>query len=150
MHTPLSRLLPRRVPGPAPHPLAGRQWNAVQLRRHPGAAPLAALVAEAQDADEQPLILSYTALPTQWPLQMQVFRRSAVPHRGVKLEPLALADDPGGRFHAYRALPAPLPTPVPDDPRDTQPAFLLMREAIENARQDHGEPTSSEVHPTTL
>jgi len=39
---------------------------------------------------------------------------------------------------------------VPDDPRDTQPAFLLMREAIEAARQDHGEPTSSDVHPSTL
>ena len=150
VHTPLSRLLPRQVPGPAPHPLAGRRWNAAQLRRHPAAAPLPALVAETDDADEPPLILSYTALPTQHALQLQVFRRSTVPHRGVRLEPLALGNGADGLFHTYRAQPAPLPAPVPDDPRDTQPAFLLMREAIEAARQDHGEPTSSDVHPSTL
>jgi cellulose synthase (UDP-forming) len=150
VHTPLSRLLPRQVPGPAPHPLAGRRWNAAQLRRHPAAAPLPALVAEPDTADEQPLILSYAALPTQHAMQLQVFRRSEVPHRGVRLEPLALANDASGLFHTYRAQPAPLPAPVPDDPRDTQPAFLLMREAIEAARQDHGEPTSTDVHPSTL
>lgn len=137
VHTPLSRLLPRWVHGPRPHPLADQQWNAAQLSAYPGAVPMVALLSAPGKSEATPLVVSYTALPTDRPLQMQVFRRSAVPLRGVRLEPLSLGSAASGFVHAYRALSAPLPA-------------APVRETIENARLASGEPWSHDDHPSTL
>jgi cellulose synthase (UDP-forming) len=158
VHTPLSRLLPRWVPGPQPHPLADRRWNAVQLRVHARATPMAALVSAADagdgdgdgDGDGETLVIGYVALPTDRALEMQVFRRTAAPHQGVRLEPLALGGAASGFVHAYRALPAALPALVEDPVEETQPAALIMRATIERARGDRSEPSGFDVHPSTL
>lgn len=149
-HTPLSRWLPARVAGPRPHPLAERRWNAAQLRLHPDAPPLAALSAGADDAERAPLVIGYAPLPTDRPLQMEVHRRTVVAPRGVRLEPLSLGPAADGFVHAYRALPAPLPPPRPEELADTLPAALIMRETIDRARMDAGQPSGFDVHPSTL
>lgn len=149
-HTPLSRVMPRQVPGPRPHPLAERRWNAAQLRVHPGAAPLAALTAAPGADGDAPLVMSYTALPTNRPLQMDVHRRSVVPPRGVQLEPVSLGPAADGFLHAYAAQPAALPAAPELTLDDTQPAALIMREVIERARKDSGQPSGFDVHPSTL
>jgi len=150
VHTPLSRLLPRWVPGPQPHPLADRRWNAVQLRVHPRATPMAALVSATDAGNDEPLVISYAALPTDRALEMQVFRRTAAPNQGVQLQPLALGNAATGFVHAYRALPATLPALADESVEETQPAALIMRATIARARRDHPEPSGFDVHPSTL
>jgi len=154
VHTPLSRLMPSWVRGPLPHPLAGQHWNAAMLCVHAGAAPMAALLTAPGADGETPLVVSYAALPTDRPLQMEVFRRTAVAMQGVRLEPVTLGPAASGFVHAYRAQPARLPAPPrvpqPEVPADTVPAAFVMRETIERARKRSGEPSSFDVHPTTL
>jgi hypothetical protein len=111
---------------------------------------MAALVS-ATDADgDEALVIGYVALPTDRALEMQVFRRTAAPSQGVRLEPLALGTAASGFVHAYRALPATLPVLVEEPAEETQPAALIMRATIERARRDRSEPSGFDVHPSTL
>src|SRR5690606_23454737 len=107
-HTPLSRLLPGRVPGPPPRPLAGRRWQAAQLRLHAGGPPSAALQAEPAGTSQPLLLVSHRALPTGPPLQLELPGAATQPPRGVTLEALPQAGHASGLVHAYRARPAPL------------------------------------------
>jgi cellulose synthase (UDP-forming) len=148
VHTPLSRWLPRRVAGPQAHPLVGRRWNAAQVHARIDEPGLPALAAAGELAGSENLLLSYLPLPTDAPLVLQVFRRTAVPPRGVRLEPLPL---PGSDVFAYRLTGVPLPLARRQDNADTQPAALLMREAIEQARSDvPGEASPHDAQPSTL
>jgi cellulose synthase (UDP-forming) len=150
IQTPLSRWLPRRVAGPQPHPLADRRWNAAQVHARIDEPGLPALAAAGPQAGSEDLLLSYLPLPTDAPLVLQVFRRTPVPPRGVRLEPLPRT---GGDVFVYRLVGVPLPLTRRDDAPDTQPAALVMREAIAQARESAGRDgaaSSHDIHPTTL
>jgi hypothetical protein len=138
------------VHGPKPHLLADRRWNAAQVHARLGEPGLPALAAAGERAGGEDLLLSYLPLPTDAPLVLQVFRRTAVPPRGVRLQRLPHA---GGDVFAYRMTGVPLPLTRPQDSADTQPAALLMREAIEQARDTAGRdgaPSSLDEHRSTL
>jgi cellulose synthase (UDP-forming) len=148
VHTPLSRLLPRLVPGPQPHLLAHRRWNAAQLQVHPGTPWLPALAAETGATEGDALLISYVALPTDRPLALRVFRRTAVPLRGVRLEPLTLAVTADTEVHAYRlhgaALPIDRSTEMPHAP------ISALLPPLASVRDDDAEPSSRDLHPSTL
>jgi len=122
----------------------------VQLRLHPRATPMAALVSATDAGNDEPLVISYAALPTDRALEMQVFRRTAAPNQGVQLQPLAMGNAATGFVHAYRALPATMPALADESVEETQPAALIMRATIARARRDHPEPSGFDVHPSTL
>lgn len=159
VHTPLSRLLPRLVAGPAPHPLAGRRWNSAALRPDPWADALPALV-EADASGASRLAMSYVELPDGVPLVLDVYRRHSAPREGVRLERVPLADAGALPLHVYRLQPAPMPVATPARPlgwhdgaaepadwQTTEPA-VLARDAITRARR--GRPSTFEVDPSML
>jgi cellulose synthase (UDP-forming) len=159
VHTPMSRLLPRLVRGPVPHPLAGRRWNSAALRSDPWAEALPALV-EAGAAGAQRLAMSYVELPEAQPLMLDVFRRHSAPREGVRLERVPLDASGALPLHVYRLQPAPMPVATPERRvgwhdghaesaawPTTEPA-VLARDAIERARR--GRPSTFEVDPSTL
>lgn len=130
-HTLLSRWLPDQVAGPRAEPLAPRRWNAAQLRRHVTAPTLPALVAAPDAHHSDDLLISYSPLPEDVPLILNVFRRIAVPSRGVRLQRLP-ASTGHGDVYRYRveacALPAVPHQDVPVSDRslllDTQPKWM--------------------------
>jgi cellulose synthase (UDP-forming) len=180
VHTPLSRLLPRWVDGPRAHPLAGRQWMAVELRAAMHLPPLQALMCAPEAGDARSTyVVSHGPLPTGVPLALDQFRRVQTARRGVRLAPAEL---PGSGFHTYLALQAPLPAPLapsaapaslvaapapasptaapaptsptaapaPADAPATHPAALEADALIRRARRSRGEPSTFDVDPTTL
>lgn len=158
VHTPLSWLMPRWVPGPQPHPLAARQWMAIELRSAAHLPPLQALMSAPGAGDKRATyILSFRRLPEETPLILDQFRRAQAPRCGVRLVP---ADLPGSSLHAYWALPSPMPAPrsrpspaVPAEaaaalsPEDAGHAAAAL---IDRARRPRGEPSTFDVDPTTL
>jgi cellulose synthase (UDP-forming) len=131
-HTLLSLWLPGQVAGPQAEPMARRRWNAAQLRRHVTAPTLPALLAapDAQQADD--LLISYSPLPEGVPLILNVFRRIAVPSRGVRLQRLPAEAGHGADLYRYRVEACAMPTvPHQDLPLadrslllDTQPKWM--------------------------
>jgi hypothetical protein len=153
VHTPLSRLLPRLVPGPTPHPLAERRWNSAQLRTSPNAPPVPALVA-APGGDDDRLLLSYVALPEGVAMLLDVFRRTRTPQQVVRLQRHASNGRADSPIRVYRVAPAPaaaLPVagvaPTVDGEVEVATA---ARAAIAHARRDRGAPSTFDVHPSTL
>lgn len=144
VHTPLSRLLPRRVAGPRPHPLAGRQWNSAQLRIEATAPAEAALVATTPGGAER-LLISYRPLPQQQPLLLDTFRRTDAPREAVQLQRVEL-DAPGAMLHAYRVSAATQPVVAPP----AEDAAGQARDLLGRLRRDRGSPSTFEVDPTTL
>lgn len=119
VETPMSRWLPRLVPGLAPNPLAQVQWNAgaVRVERDgPGESVLASATSAAAGAA---FVVSHNALPEQRDLILEVTRRTDAPACRVRLERLALAG-PGGSnlaVFAYRIVSSvALPPPAAESP----------------------------------
>ncbi len=171
-HTPLSRLLPRWVDGPRPHPLAARHWMAIELRPAAHLPPLQALMSAPAAGDNRATyIISFAPLPEDTPLILDQFRRALAPRCGVRLVP---ADLPGTSLHVYWAMPSPMPAPRPAmlpatpaaapvaDPAPTatttaragaprtDPAARETAALIDRARRSRGEPSTFDVDPTTL
>jgi cellulose synthase (UDP-forming) len=103
VHTPLSRLFGKAVPGPVPHPLTGKRWNAAWLRRaeSDAAASEPALLC----AGEGERLLSYRPLPEGPAMEIQVFRRTRAARRRVRLQAAALPGGTGPGLHLYDLLP---------------------------------------------
>ena len=135
-HTPLTLLLPERIAGPRPQPLANERWNAARLIAEDD-EDLSFAVLAAHTDDTAALIASYSELPTGRDLTLQVHRRTEAPLRRVQLQPLPLDPSAEGIIHAYRALPA-------------SDAPMLARRLIERARTPRDSDSTMDAHPTTL
>lgn len=136
VETPMSRWLPRLVPGLAPNPLAQVQWNAGAVRVERD-GPAESVLASATSAGAgESFVVSHNALPEQRDLILDVTRRTDAPACRVRLDRLALAG-PGGSnlaVFAYRIVssvalpPAAVASPAalddaPDLPRrESQPS----------------------------
>lgn len=108
IHTPLSRLLPGRVAGPAPQPLAGHRWNSAQLSGPPGTPPHAALASLAGNGDR--LVLSYAPLAQDQTLLLDIFARTHSAPEAVRLTQIEHVE--ASSLYIYRASPAPVPVPA--------------------------------------
>jgi cellulose synthase (UDP-forming) len=138
--TPLGRLLPSLVPPPRPA-LARRHWNGAQLRLHILAEATPVLCAAGDGQGSSDLIVSHAPLPEGEALILDVFRRMAVPSRGVKLTRLADSSATANgatALYTYRVDAAEMPivpmayqtlaSPfiiVNDEPLLLQPADLM-------------------------
>ena len=113
VHTPLSRLFRKAVPGPMPHPLTGLRWNAAWLRR--AGSDAAANEPALLSAGEGERLLSYRALPEGQDMEIQVFRRTRAAKRRVRLQAAELPGLTGPGLHLYDLHPVlvgPDPSPA--------------------------------------
>lgn len=137
VHTPLSRVLPQRVTGPGPNPLAQARWNAGTARvDRLGPAESVLISAPSVDA-ESSFVVSHNALPLGRELILDVSRRTDAPSCSVRLERLAL-DGPGGgdvAVFAYRIVSSvelpPLARVAPAAPAVNDDAWQMPRREAE-------------------
>ena len=122
--TPMSRLMPRLVPGPGPNPLAQVRWNAGAARVDRNGPAESVLMSARSAGSDDAFVVSHNALPEQRDLVLDVSRRTDAPTCSVRLERLALNGPGGGDIavFAYRVVsstelpPLPAATPQADDP----------------------------------
>lgn len=120
VRTPMSRWLPRWVPGPAPNPLAQVQWNAGAVRVERGGPAESVLASARATVAGESFVVSHNALPEQRELILDVARRTDTPTCRVRLARLALTGPGGGDIgvFAYRiASSVELPPMVLPQPR---------------------------------
>lgn len=127
IHTPMSRLWPRTVPGPQTSPLAGLVWNGALLHecQSPAAAPSMALVSAPSAEHPVPVLLSLVALPTDRNLRLFVSRRRPEPARELRLKAAQIPGVPEGVF-LYRLAPSLQPAP-PSSPTPRTHAQQVLR-----------------------
>ena len=124
VETPMSRLMPRLVPGPGPNPLAQVRWNAGAARVDRNGPAESVLMSARSAGSDDAFVVSHNALPEQRDLVLDVSRRTDAPTCSVRLERLALNGPGGGDIavFAYRVVsstelpPLPAATPQADDP----------------------------------
>jgi len=133
--TPMSRAMPRLVPGPGPNPLANVRWNAGAARVDRDGPSESVLMSAPSPGSSDAFVVSHNALPEQRDLVLDVNRRTDAPSCLVRLERLALSGPGGGDIavFAYRIVSStelpPLPVAVPqvDEPwelprRESEPS----------------------------
>jgi cellulose synthase (UDP-forming) len=101
--TPLSRLLPRAVAGPAPKPFADRRWNAAELRL-PGRRKAQILASVRGGATGETWILSFNPLPEGCGLILRSFRRRSQLREIVRLHRLPQHAQIGSGVFAYQTV----------------------------------------------
>lgn len=103
IHTPLSKLLPRTVAGPAHRPFADMTWNAAEFTSTRGKTAEALVPAATSDADARLPVLSFKQLPENEELVLQVFRRKSTRPVSVTLTREEIVEHVGIPVFAYRA-----------------------------------------------
>jgi len=90
--TPLSRLLPRRVHGPRARAFALLHWNAAEVTGHSPGAAAQVLVSTSGSDGAQRWVLSYSELPENQDLHLEIFRRTASGNGTVRLQRATIID----------------------------------------------------------
>ena len=118
IHTPMSWWWPRTVEGPRRSELAGLRWNGAALRdpRFAHETPVMALVSTPEDDTATAVLLSFTPLPVNRSLRIEVFKRRSEAALDRQLSAMTLPGAPPG-VHLYRLCPVtvqrvnPIPAP---------------------------------------
>jgi cellulose synthase (UDP-forming) len=101
--TPLSRLLPRTVAGPARNPFADTRWNAAELRLQ-GRRKMQVLASLRSAATGEAWILSFNPLPEECDLILKSFRRKSQPRQIVRLHRLREYSPIGSGVFVYQTV----------------------------------------------
>jgi cellulose synthase (UDP-forming) len=102
--TPLSFLLPARVPGPHRSAFRGVHWNAAEVTGPDGRPAQALLSFTTATPARHVWLLSFIQLPENQPLRLQCFRRSEVQSQTVLLRRADARHQPGPAAFVYSVV----------------------------------------------
>jgi cellulose synthase (UDP-forming) len=100
--TPLSRLLPARVPGAHPAAFGDVCWNAAEVTDADGRSIQALLSVATATPVQNVWLLSFTRLPEYQPLRLECFHRSEVAPQMVQLQAADVQHECGPAAFVYR------------------------------------------------